>query len=195
METVLVAIVDDLWLNLGESASMFCFISHGTPFGHLWGLPCCGSFHNEELQMVLRGRKSSPWTIQCEVLQGLVILPILFIIYMKPLREVIHPIMAKYHQYADDTQLYSFTPGQIAMELFTSWSYKGVNRWIWIQQNRINAGKGTFWMVHLLLQIWLNIPYNLGVLMDSHLLLQQHMKSMARRTWILWISQLHFLLE
>ena len=70
------------------------------------------SFLEDHPQRVKLGENvSASWTLYCGVPQGLIISPMLFNIYMRPLGGVIWVCGALCHQYADDTQLYiSFLP-------------------------------------------------------------------------------------
>lgn len=49
---------------------------------------------------------SSPWLLLCGMPQNLVLSPLLFINYMKPLGKIIHHKGMRYHQYADNAQFY-----------------------------------------------------------------------------------------
>uniref|UniRef100_A0A803T4E3 Reverse transcriptase domain-containing protein n=1 Tax=Anolis carolinensis TaxID=28377 RepID=A0A803T4E3_ANOCA len=70
------------------------------------------SFLEGRSQMVSLGNTcSAPQPLTCGVLQGSVLSPMLFNIYMKPLGEIIRSFRVRCHLYADDIQLcHSFPP-------------------------------------------------------------------------------------
>lgn len=71
-----------------------------------------GSFIQGWSQSVLiRSERSSPQPLSCGIPQGLVLPPLVFNIYIKRLSEIICHYGLRYHQYPDDTQLYSSNPG------------------------------------------------------------------------------------
>ena len=78
----------------------------GKPF--LW----FQSYLSDRMQYVsVDGGTSSKHALQCGVPQGLVLGPILYLLYTSPLSDIVKKFNLSYHFYADDSQLYlSFQP-------------------------------------------------------------------------------------
>uniref|UniRef100_A0A8C6XGP5 Reverse transcriptase domain-containing protein n=1 Tax=Naja naja TaxID=35670 RepID=A0A8C6XGP5_NAJNA len=163
-ETALVALVDDLWrardrgfssvLVLLDLSAAFDTIDHGILLRRLRGLGVGGtvlrwfsSFLSGRSQSVLAGgQRSAPRPLTCGVPQGSVLSPLLFNIYMKPLGEIIRGFGVRYHQYADDTQLYISTPGQISDALSVmSRCLEAVRVWMGSNRLQLNPTK-TEWL-------------------------------------------------
>ncbi|KAF7252275.1 Succinate dehydrogenase assembly factor 3, mitochondrial [Varanus komodoensis] len=130
-ESALVALYDDLCrekdrgsaslLVLLDLLAAFDTIDHGILLDRLAGLGVGGtalqwfrSYLNGRFQKVVLGDYgSAPWQLCHGVLQGSILSPLLFNVYMKLLGEVIRRCGLRNHQYADDTQLYlSFSTNQ-----------------------------------------------------------------------------------
>uniref|UniRef100_A0A8C6VP90 Reverse transcriptase domain-containing protein n=1 Tax=Naja naja TaxID=35670 RepID=A0A8C6VP90_NAJNA len=163
-ERALVALMDDLLrardrgfssvLVLLDLSAAFNTIDHGILLRRLGGLGVGGtvlqwfaSFLSGRLQSVLAGgQRSAPRALTCGVPQGSVLSPLLFNIYMKPLGEIIRGFGVKYHQYADDTQLYISTPGRISDALSVmSRCLDAVRTWMDSNMLRLNLAK-TEWL-------------------------------------------------
>ena len=117
-EMALVALYDDLLreadrgkislLVLLDISVAFDTIDHGILLGRLSKLGIGGlvlawlwSFLGDRPQRVQLGESvSAPWSLNCGVLQGLIISLMLFNIYMRPLGGVIRGCGASCHQYA-----------------------------------------------------------------------------------------------
>ena len=85
---------------------------------------------------------SAPWSLNCGVLQGLIISPMLFNIYMRPLGGVIRGCGASCHQYTDDTQLYiSFSPTTLDAVPSLQHCLEAVLQWVQKNGLRLNPDK------------------------------------------------------
>uniref|UniRef100_A0A8C6XR48 Reverse transcriptase domain-containing protein n=1 Tax=Naja naja TaxID=35670 RepID=A0A8C6XR48_NAJNA len=212
-ETALVALLDDLWrardrgfssvLVLLDLSAAFDTIDHGILLRRLVGLGVGGtvlrwlsSYLAGRSQSVLAGgQRSSPRALTCGVPQGSVLSPLLFNIYMKPLGEIIRGFGVRYHQYADDTQLYISTPNQISDALSVMTRCLDAVR-IWMDGNmlRLNPAK-TEWLYIPASRSSLECPSltiggvvlppvdrarNLGVLLDARLRLEEQVGAVAR---------------
>uniref|UniRef100_A0A8C6XD58 Reverse transcriptase domain-containing protein n=1 Tax=Naja naja TaxID=35670 RepID=A0A8C6XD58_NAJNA len=211
-ETALVALVDDLWrawdrvfLCPGplDLSAAFNTIDHGILLRRLRGLGVGGtvlrwfsSYLSDRSQSVLTGeQRSSPRPLSCGVPQGSVLSPLLFTIYMKPLGEIIRGFGVRYHQYADDTQLYISTPDQISDALSVmSWCLEAVQTWMGSNRLRLNPAK-TEWLFLPASRCSVDVPSlvmggevlppvdrarNLGVLLDAQLSLEEQVGAVAR---------------
>uniref|UniRef100_A0A8C7E7H9 Reverse transcriptase domain-containing protein n=1 Tax=Naja naja TaxID=35670 RepID=A0A8C7E7H9_NAJNA len=212
-ETALVTLVDDLWrardrgyssvLVLLDLSAAFDTIDHGILLQRLRGLGVGGtvlqwfsSYLSGRSQSVLAGgQRSSPRPLACRVPQGSVLSPLLFNIYMKPLGEIIRGFGVRYHQYADDTQLFISTPNQLSDALAVMSRCLDAVR-IWVGRNRLqlNLAK-TEWLCVLASRMIQDVPplsmggevlppvdrvHNLGVLLDSQLSLEEQVGAVTR---------------
>uniref|UniRef100_A0A8C6Y510 Reverse transcriptase domain-containing protein n=1 Tax=Naja naja TaxID=35670 RepID=A0A8C6Y510_NAJNA len=167
------------------------------------------SFLSGRSQSVLAGgQRSTPRALTCGVPQGSVLSPLLFNIYMKPLGEIIRGFGVKYHQYADDTQLYISTPGHISDALSVmSCCLDAVRIWMDRSMLRLNPAK-TEWLCIQTSRPSQEIPSlvmggevlppmdrarNLGVLLDSRLRLEEQVGAVARGAFaqVRLVRQLH----
>ncbi|KAF7238147.1 Sperm-associated antigen 17 [Varanus komodoensis] len=159
-ESALVALYDDLCrerdrgsaslLVLLDLSAAFDTINHGILLNRLVGLGVGGtvwrwfrSYLNGRFQKVVLGDYgSAPWQLCHGVLQGSILSPLLFNIYMKPLGEVIRRCGLWNHQYADDTQLYlsfSTNPGEAVAVL--NWCLVEVMGWMKANKLKLNPDK------------------------------------------------------
>uniref|UniRef100_A0A803TU59 Reverse transcriptase domain-containing protein n=1 Tax=Anolis carolinensis TaxID=28377 RepID=A0A803TU59_ANOCA len=213
-EMALVALVDDLRRELDRgSVSLMVFreaafdtIDHGILLGQLSGMGLGGtalqwlhSFLEGRTQMVKLGDTcSDPWPLTCGVLQGSILSPMLFNIYMKPLGEVIRSFGVRCHLYTDDTQLYySFPPTSKKAPWILDQCLATVMGWMRANKLKLNPDKtevlqvsrstdrGTGWLPVLegvALPLKAQV-HSLGVLLDSSLSLDAQVLAVARRAF------------
>jgi len=125
-ETALVRVVNDL-LNVvdGGSGSMLTLLDLSAAFDtidheillkrldHSFGISgkaldwFKSYLGGRKQKVVLNNQESKPFDLECGVPQGSVLGPILFVLYISPVSKIFSRFGLAYHQYADDTQLYS----------------------------------------------------------------------------------------
>uniref|UniRef100_A0A803TBL4 Reverse transcriptase domain-containing protein n=1 Tax=Anolis carolinensis TaxID=28377 RepID=A0A803TBL4_ANOCA len=171
------------------------------------------SFLEGRSQMVKLGDTcSDPWPLTCGVLQGSILSPMLFNIYMKPLGEVIRGVGVQCHLYADDTQLhYSFPPTSKEAPRILDQCLAAVMGWMRANKLKLNPDKtevlqvsrstdrGIGWLpvldgVALPLKAQVR---SLGVLLDSSLSLDAQVSAVAGRAFaqLKLVHQLRLYLE
>lgn len=132
--------------------------------------------------------------ITCGVPQGSILGPLLFSIYMLPLSQIITTYNINYHNYADDTQLYiSMSPGDVEPIQTLNKCIEQINNWMSHNFLQLNNNK-TEVLIFGPKKDRLNISNqlklvqlettdqarNLGVIMDSDLNLQGHIKAITK---------------
>ena len=99
------------------------------------------SYLSNKIQYVKLGNHSStPVELLAGVPQGSVLEPLLFITYTSPLSNIIQDFEVSFHQYSDDTSLFSI--------LFNhSMSYQSTNDWHLVNFLQLNPQKSEFMFI------------------------------------------------
>ncbi|XP_032872790.1 uncharacterized protein LOC116970201, partial [Amblyraja radiata] len=132
--------------------------------------------------------------ITCGVPQGSILGPLLFNIYMLPLAQIMKNIKICYHSYADDTQIYiTISPGDYSPIQALSRCIEQINDWMnqnFLQLNKekteiiVFGAKEEQLKVSTQLQMVMlkttNQARNLGVVMDSDLNFNSHIKTVTK---------------
>lgn len=135
--------------------------------------------------------------ITCGVPQGSILGPLLFNIYMLPLAQIMKNIKICYHSYADDTQIYiTISPGDYSPIQALSRCIEQINDWMnqnFLQLNKekteiiVFGAKEERLKVSTQLQMVMlkttNQARNLGVVMDSDLNFNSHIKTVTKSAY------------
>lgn len=96
------------------------------------------SYLHGRQQSVRRGSKSSkPVTVICGVPQGSVLGPILFVLYTADIAALVQRSGLVPHLYADDTQVYGWSPPHLTGDLLEKFSACFDNIYSWMRANRL----------------------------------------------------------
>uniref|UniRef100_A0A803TNR7 Reverse transcriptase domain-containing protein n=1 Tax=Anolis carolinensis TaxID=28377 RepID=A0A803TNR7_ANOCA len=136
----------------------------------------------------------APQPLSCAVPQGSILSPMLFNIYMKPMREIIQSFRVRYHLYADDVQLCHSFPSvtKEAVQVLNQ-CLAAVSDWMRANKLKLNPDKTEVLLVSrkaeqgigrgLLEGVALPLKTqvrSLGVLLDSSLSLEPQVSVVAR---------------
>ena len=135
--------------------------------------------------------------ITCGVPQGSILGPLLFKIYMLPLAQIMEHHNISYHTYADDTQLYiTVSPDDYSPLLLLNKCIDEINTWMcqnFLQQNtdkteivvfgpKEQRSKVTVHLESMTLKPT-NQARNLGVVLDSDLNFNSHIKTITKSAY------------
>ena len=217
-ETGLLKIVNDLLLSLDDGkisllasldlSAAFDTIDHNIllhRLKHDFGLSGTvldwfSSYLSGRIQSVsVHSHTSMPASVSCGVPQGLVLGPILFMLYTTPLSTVIERHSILHHSYADDTQLQnSATPDRLPnlIDSMRLW-IDDIKDWMTDNKLKLNDDKTEVMIISSSrMSTALSIPEsvdigngsvpfsdtvkNLGVTLDCHLSLKTHVLNLVR---------------
>ena len=193
-------------LVLLDMSAAFDTVDHTKMLSILHQLGICStaldwiaSYLADRQQRVLIGdSRSDPQPLNCGVPQGSVLGPLLFTIYTSSLSKIIRQHLQGFHFYADDIQLYvEATPDELPSAIHTlETCIVSVRSWLCSHQLMLNSSKTEFMLIsskrisHNLNDIHLHVGEhsihsvervkNLGVTMDHHATMKQHVSSVCR---------------
>uniref|UniRef100_A0AAQ5X7A8 Reverse transcriptase domain-containing protein n=1 Tax=Amphiprion ocellaris TaxID=80972 RepID=A0AAQ5X7A8_AMPOC len=140
---------------------------------------------------------SEQTAITCGVPQGSILGPLLFNIYMLPLAQTIENNNVSYHSYADDTQIYiTMSPGDHGPIQVLGKCIEQINEWLcqnFLQLNKDKTEVMVFGAKEGRLKVSLELQSlqlkttdqarNLGVVMDSELSFEKHIKAITKSAY------------
>jgi hypothetical protein len=160
---------------------------------------------NRSQSMSVAGTTSSPVSFKWGVPQGSVLGPTLFILYSSPIHEIPPRHLVSDHYYADDTKLYKAfslsADGRKQYEAFLAMAgcIVETKRWMTANKLKLNENKTEALIVYASstrlkpMKIPLRVgeetvplastARNLGVILDSHLSLDDHVRSICKRAF------------
>ena len=154
--------------------------------------------HDRSQIITINGERSNVYKLQHGVPQGSVLGPLLFCIYLLPLGDLLRSLGISYHLYADDLQLYVFTPPNDISNAISHLEHciKEIKNWFDSNMLKLNSDKTEFIVLGSSQSLAkLSIPSlqvddtwishsrrvrNLGVLFDSGLQLDCHVSSLSK---------------
>ena len=160
-----------------------------------------GSYLRDRTQcVVVKGKPSDLFNLECGVPQGSVLGPILYTLYTSPLGSIIKKHNILYHMYADDTQLYqSVCPSELPslLEKFET-CIKEVKHWMKTNKLQLNEEKTECLIFNFSGQLHSpdhikigneTIPFtkkakNLGVYFDDQLSMDSHISNLCRQMYL-----------
>ena len=159
-------------------------------------LPCPSSIPTCKI-----GYKSSPLLLICGIPQGSVLGPILFILYAKPLSDVISHHSLSHHMFVEDTELYKSHSSSEAFILSRTTEACISDVQVWVVQNKLQLNDDKTEILLICSAPGIDLPFsvlvgqcdilfsraarNLGVIFDSELALKEQVNK--HFNWLIWI--------
>lgn len=162
------------------------------------------SYLSNRMQYVsVDGAASSDHALQCDVPQGSVLGPILYVLYTSPLSDIVKKFNLSYHFYADDSQLYlSFQPTipsdrDLAVSNIERCVHE-IDHWMLINRLKLNKDKTELLVIsakHLPRPTLQEISVvdeticssqkarNIGVIFDHHFRFNEHIASICKSSF------------